>query len=136
MQRILAGHRVDHEQPLVRSDRSVDRARLVHQALVDMQPACGIDDQDIVDTLPSRLERGGGDRHRVAARLSRMEPRPHLLGEPLQLQDGRRSAHIGADQQHALATGLDQPTREFGSGGGLAGALEPRQQHHIRGLRP
>ena len=65
-----------------------------------------------------------------------MEPRPHLLGETLQLQDRRRAAHIGADQQHALAAGLDEPAREFGGGGGLAGALEPRQQHHVGRLRP
>ncbi|MMZ68804.1 hypothetical protein D1872_315400 [compost metagenome] len=41
--RILTGHRIDHEQHFIRLRDLVDLTELLHQRLVDMQPAGRID---------------------------------------------------------------------------------------------
>ena len=46
--RVLAGHRVDDEQDVVRLDRRADLDELVHERLVDVQAAGGVDDQDVL----------------------------------------------------------------------------------------
>ena len=46
---------------------------------------------------------------------------------------GRRTSVLTSSTRLLLA--LDQPARELGRGGGLAGALQAGEQHHQRGLR-
>ena len=46
--RVLAGHRVDDEQDRVRLDRVADVDELVHERLVDVQAAGGVDDEDVL----------------------------------------------------------------------------------------
>ena len=44
---VLTGHRVDDQVNLVRRDAAIDALQLLHQLLVDVQPAGGIEDHDL-----------------------------------------------------------------------------------------
>ncbi len=55
---VLSGHGVGHEQDLLRVQQALERLHLVHQLLVDVQAAGGIDDQHVaaaVDGLAARF---------------------------------------------------------------------------------
>src|SRR5690606_39306830 len=58
-----------------------------------------------------------------------------LLGEALELQNGRRAINVRAGEHHPLALVLLQPLGELGGGGRLAGTLQARQENDDRGLR-
>ena len=46
--RVLPGHRVDHEQHVVRAAwLSATRLDLAHQLVVDVQPTRGVEDEDV-----------------------------------------------------------------------------------------
>ena len=49
--RLLARHRVEDEQDVRRLRRVADAPELLHQRLVDLQPARGVDDDDVVAGL-------------------------------------------------------------------------------------
>ncbi len=100
-----------------------------------MQPAGGIEQQHVVGLQRRLGQRALGDGHRRLARKRRCETRAHLRGQGLQLQNGRRPIHVGADHQDFFVLFLDQPTREFAGAGGLAGALQTGEHHHDRTLR-
>ena len=125
--RVLARHGIDHEQPLVRSDGRIDVAHLLHQLGIDVQATGGVDDEHVVDAAARGIQRGGCNPAGAAPGCYRMEIRPHLLGQALQLQHGGRPADVGADQQHALLL-ADEMSRQLARGGGLAGALQAGQQ--------
>ena len=62
--RVLADHRVDDQQDVRRVDAPVDLGQLLHQRLVDRQPARGVEDDDVASAL-------GGDAHRLLADVGR-----------------------------------------------------------------
>ena len=47
LDRVLPGHRVGDVQQVGRLHRGLDRLQLVHQLVVDVQPAGGVDDDDV-----------------------------------------------------------------------------------------
>ena len=63
---VLADHRVDDEQHLVGLHGVADVGGLLHQLGVDAEAAGGVDDDDVVQLAPGLLDRGPGDRDRVA----------------------------------------------------------------------
>ena len=63
------------------------------------------------------------------------KPAPTCCGQSLQLQDGRRAVHVGADHQHFFVLFLDQPARQFAGAGGFTGALQAGEHDHHRPLR-
>ncbi len=74
--RVLADHRVDDEQDLVRADRVADVRGLLHQLLVDAEAAGGVDDHDVVDCLVLGVLDGVlGDLDRVADAVARLAAR-------------------------------------------------------------
>ena len=130
--RFLTGHRVDDEQRVVRLDRGVDRAQLVHQLGVDLETAGGVDDHDVA-TEPLRLrDRAARDVHRIG-RLGE-ERDLDAFREHAQLLDRGRALEVGADEQRLQALRLQQP-RELARGGRLSGALQAREHHDRRRLR-
>ena len=50
--RILAGHGVHHQQDLVGMDGGLDALQLVHQGLVHMEPAGGVQEDHVVAVVP------------------------------------------------------------------------------------
>src|SRR5919107_4481472 len=59
--RVLAGHRVDDEQDVVRAHGLADLDELVHQRGVDVQAAGRVDDQDVLAVRLRAIERPAGD---------------------------------------------------------------------------
>ena len=55
--RLLAGHRVEDEQDVRRLRLVADRGELVHQRLVDVQAAGGVDDHDVAALASRALRR-------------------------------------------------------------------------------
>ena len=64
--RVLADHRVDDEQGLVRLHGVADVGGLLHQLGVDAEPAGGVDDHDVVVLLDGVRDAAAGDVDRVA----------------------------------------------------------------------
>jgi len=62
--RVLTGHRIDHQINLVGIDPAVDRRELAHQLGVDVQPAGRVEDghvgADLARVLHGRLAQGHG----------------------------------------------------------------------------
>ena len=63
--RVLADHRVDDEEHLVGLHRVADVGGLLHQLLVDAEPAGGVDDDDVVLVGAGLGDAGARDRDRV-----------------------------------------------------------------------
>ena len=86
--RVLADHRVDHEQDLVGIDGVPDVRGLLHHLGVDAEPAGGVDDDDVVLRAPgASLDAAAGHRDRVADAVARLR-REDLARRPAR----RRSA--------------------------------------------
>ena len=73
--RVLADHRVDDEEDLVGVDGVADVGGLLHQLVVDAEPAGGVDDDDVVELQPGVRDRRPRHRHRVARRRCRAPAR-------------------------------------------------------------
>ena len=140
--RVLADHRVDHEQDLVRLGGVPDRAGLGHHLLVDAQPAGGVDDDHVVLAAPGLLQRLPRDGDRVAhavTRLRGVHRDSGALAEHLELLDGVGPLQVGGDQHRRVALPLE-PQRELGRQRGLTGALQAGQhddgRRHLREPQP
>ena len=60
--RVLTGHRVDHEERVVGLHRLVDLADLLHHLGVDRQAAGGVDDQHVAAEAAGLVEAALGGR--------------------------------------------------------------------------
>lgn len=136
---VLADHRVDDEQNLVRLHGIADIAGLLHQLLVDAETTGGIDDHRVIQLLLGKLDRVTGDLHRIAGGLAGGDDRFAAVGlhallrcihrnagtlaDHLQLRHRVRTLQIGRDQQWGVA-GILQPIAQLAGQRGLAGALK------------
>jgi hypothetical protein len=108
--RVLADHRVDHEQDLVRVDRVPDVGGLLHHLRVDAEPAGGVDDHDVVHLRLGVLDRVPGYRDRItdpAARLRGEHRNAGPLAYHLQLLYRVRSLQVRGDKQRMVALRLE-----------------------------
>ena len=98
---VLAGHRVDDEERVVRSDDAGDHPDLLHHLLVDRQAAGGVDDEDVAAEAAGLLQALGRGDDRVAG----LGEHGHvdLAAERAQLLDGGRALEVGADEQRVAA---------------------------------
>ena len=110
---LLAGHRVEDEQRVRRLDRVADALELVHQLLVDLEAAGGVDDH--------RVERGRRARARaprVAAstgslRVGAVDRHADLRAELLELVDRGRALEVGGDEAGLAALLLRAAARAW-----------------------
>ena len=72
---VLADHRVDDEEHLVGVDGVADVRGLLHHLGVDAEAAGGVDDDDVVQLALGLLDRGAGDRDRVADAVAGLRAR-------------------------------------------------------------
>ena len=124
---LLAGHRVEHEQHVRRLRLAADRRELLHQRLVDLQPAGGVEDHDVALRRPSPARCRRARPCTAIAPLVRVDRDADLPAELDQLLDRGGPLEVGSDERRALAVLLEQQ-RELAGGGRLARALQAGEQ--------
>ena len=91
---VLAGHRVDDQQHDVRLDRLLDVGQLLHQLLVDVQAARGVDDQHVLAVALGLVERPARDVDRVAVGALLVDGRAGLGADLDELLDRGRPVDV------------------------------------------
>ena len=134
--RVLTDHRVDDEQGLVGPDGVADVRGLLHQLLVDAEPARGVDDDDVVlfsraCATPRRATSTGSPTPFPGSGAKVGDPGP--LADDLQLGDRVGPLQVAGHQQRRVPLALE-PVRELAGQRGLAGALQAGQHDHARRL--
>ena len=136
---VLADHRVDDEQDLIRLHGIANVASLLHQLLVHAQTTGGIDDHRVVELLSGEFDGIAGHLHRVAgglarscdglaaigldALLRRIDGHAGAFADHLQLRHRVRTLQIGRHQQRRVAR-LLEPVAELAGQRGLTGTLK------------
>ena len=129
---ILSGHGVHDQQDLVRLHRRLDALELVHELLVDVQAAGGIEKDDVVAVVLGVFD--GLDRDGDGVDLPHLEHgQAELCADDLQLRDGRGTVHVAGGEQRALALLFEQ-TGELCAVRGLACALQADEHNDRRRL--
>ena len=131
--RLLADHRVDHQQHLIRLHRGADPHHLFHHVGVDLQATCGVDQQRVEALLPRFLQTSGSNVFRLGIRTEAEHLDIDLCAQRLQLVDGSRSIDISPHHQGPTALILEMKAQLRG-GGRLAGPLQACHQHDRRCL--
>src|SRR4051812_27309466 len=121
---VLAGHRVDDEQDVVRLDRAADVDELLHELGVDVQAAGGVDDQDVLAVHLRLVERPPRDVDRRAVGALLVDVGADLGAELHELLDGGWAVDVARRHRDRRAVLGLQVAGELGAGGRLAGALE------------
>ena len=81
--------------------RLVDVLELLHQRLVDREPAGGVEDHDVAPCAAAACLRLAADRDRVLA-LGREHRHLELAAERLELLDGGGPIDVGRDEHRLL----------------------------------
>ena len=131
--RVLAGHGVGDEEDLLRIEYLLQRLHLVHQLLVDVQPAGGVNDEHVAGVIdglaPGFLHQPFDSRGVRFLDLAFVDMGLDGLRNHLELLARRRAVNVNRDQ-HGPVSGLLEPVRELARSGGLAGTLQTRHQHN------
>src|SRR5436305_2856590 len=131
LDRVLAGHRVGHEEDLVRLDAVGQLLDLLHQGRVDVETAGGVHEHHVMAALAGDVEGAGAEVDYGLARLGlqhrHLDPLAHLL----ELLDGGGALQVARHQQRVLAA-LLEPLGELAGGGRLARALEAAEHDDRR----
>ncbi len=129
-QRLLAGHGVDHQDPLARFQQPAELGQFVHERFVDLQPTGGVDDHQVAEVLAQVLAQARVDGLGRLA-VEHLEHRnADLLPQGAQLLACRRPLGVGRHQQHAPTLRLVLVGQLAGRGG-LPGALQAHQQPDV-----
>ncbi len=99
-----------------------------------MQPARGVDDDDVAADGPGFGERALGARHRIHLAGRIVHSHARLLRDDRQLLDGGRAPNVGRNDDR-MASLFRQPLRELAGRRGLARALQAEHQDHARPRR-
>jgi len=97
----------------------LDVRHLLHQRLIDMRAAGGVEQHDIVAFNARLLHRAAGDLHRRLIGDDRQGVDFDLTTEHGELFLRRRTLHVERGHQRALAMALFQALGDFGGGGGF-----------------
>ena len=124
--RLLPGHRVEHEEHVRRLRLGGDALELLHELLVDVQPARGVEDHDVERFLASGLDAEPRRVNRIGA-VEREHGDLDLLAELLELVDRSRTLEIAGNERGTLPVAAQQecraspPPSSCPSPGGLRG---------------
>ena len=100
---ILAGHAVDNQIDLLGIDPLVDLLQLLHQLVVDVQPAGGVEDDDLNAFTAGFFDRVVAHLHRIGRARLGIDRNAKLFAEHVQLLDSGRSLKVGGDEHRLLA---------------------------------
>ena len=129
--RVLARHRVQHKQHVVRVRSLTDRDELAHQLLVDVQAPRCVDDHDVLAGRLRLAERPFRDLDGIAVGPLLVDLRASPLANRHELLDGRRPLRVARDQRRLLPL-FGQQLRQLCAGRRLSRALKARHQDHRR----
>ena len=116
---LLSGRGIQHQQCFLGLDQVAQPNQLLHQILVDLQSARGVENQRVAVLGARGGERVPGDLQNVLFTLGDKHRQLDLLSQLLELIHGRRTIHIGRHQQRGAAL-LEQQAAEFAARGRLA----------------
>ena len=130
---ILTGHGVHGEEDFLGLDFRLDAAKLLHEGIVDVKAAGGIDDEHVAAIVVGVLDGlfGGFDR---ILRAVLVHGDVDLLAHHFQLLDGGGAVNI-AGGQHGLLALLAQVIGQLTAHGGFTGALQTAQHINSRNGR-
>src|SRR6266540_1316639 len=128
--RLLSRHGVEHEQDIRRLRLVTNALELVHQLLVDMQAAGGVQDDRVYAVLGESADAVVDDRHRIRIVLA-VNGNLNLPAELLELVDRGGSLKVGGDEPR-LPSLLAQEQRKLGRSRCLPGPLQTREQDYGR----
>src|SRR5215210_6991403 len=131
LHRVLAGHRVGHEQGLVRLDPVGEAADLVHQRLVDMEAAGGVHDHHVVSALAGDGEGALAESDHGLSRVRLQHRHVDAAADLLELLDGGGALQVAGDEKRVLAA-LLEALGQLARGGRLARALEAAEHDDRR----
>ena len=133
LDRVLPGHRIGDKQQIDGRHRGLDRLQLVHQLVVDVQPARRVDDDDVEAAVLrfGQRARRALDRIHLAGRV--VHAHAGLFPDDRQLVNRRGASHVGRDEQR-MPSLLRQPLPELGRRRRLARALQAQQHDDARRL--
>src|SRR3989454_2282283 len=132
LDRVVPREGVSDVEGQARLRDALDLLHLVHQVLVRLHPARGVDQDDIPSAGPGVLDRIERDRGRVRARLVLDEFEADRLGVFLELLDGPRPERVRGGNDARVALLLDM-VRELRDRRRLARAVHP-DEHDDEGL--
>ena len=108
---------------------SFSSLQFLHELIVDVQAAGGVDQQDVAAGLPGFAERGAGELGGLGFfGRSFVDRELDVAGDDAQLLARGGAVNVDGNHQRAVAV-FRQPARELSGGGGLAGALQADDQH-------
>ena len=128
---VLAGHRVDDQQHVMRLRPLADLGQLVHQVRVDVEAPGGIDDQHVAVLFASAIERPRGDLDRVGVGPLLVDGGAGGLADGDQLIDRSGAVDVAGSKGDVLAR-IAEVAGELGAGGRLARSLQAGHQDHGR----
>ena len=129
--RVLAGHGVEDEEDVVRLQLLADGGELVHELLVDVEPAGGVDDEDVAPLRAGLVEALLRHLDRVLRRAVEVDRDLDLLAELLELVDRGRALEVGGHERRRLPF-LAEEQRELGRRGRLPRALQAGEENDRR----
>ena len=93
----MAGHGVHHQHNLLGIHCRLHRLQLLHQCLIDVEPAGSIQKHHVIAVANGMLHSGLGNVHRIG--LAHLEHRQtQLLAADLQLPDGGGAVDVTGHQ--------------------------------------
>ena len=126
--RLLADHRIHHQQYLIGLHSGADPHHLLHHLGVDLEAPCGVD-QERVEAFLFRLgQTSGCNVFRLGLSTKAEDLHIDLRTERFQLLDGRWSVDVGPHHQGSAALILEMEA-QLGRGRGLTGTLQASHQH-------
>ena len=130
--RLLADHRIHHQQHLVRGHGAADPHHLLHHREVDLEAASRVDNHGVEAFFAALGHAGGGNVLGFGLGAKAEHLHSDLVAQGAQLLDGGGPVDIGGHQQGAAPLLLEVQA-QLGCGGGLAGALQAGHQNHRGG---
>src|SRR5436309_350499 len=125
LEAVLPRRRVDDEERLVRRagqlplDHTSHLGELLHQVRLGVQPAGGVDDDDVTPVPGCAFDRVEGHGGGVRPALGADELRARALRPDLELLLGGRTVRVCSSEHHRVPV-LTQTLRELADGGRLA----------------
>ena len=136
-ERVLAVGGIEHQHHIMRrlgveaAEHPADFRQLLHQLLLVLQAPGGVDNQRVDPGVGGLLDRVEHDRRRITAFGPAHEVDPDAPCPGGELPDRGSPEGVARCQQHAVIVFLEQ-MRELGDGGGLARAVDPDHEDHLR----